>query len=731
MRIVAATNRDLVREVNRGTFREDLYYRLAVVRVRVPPLREREGDVPLLVEHFVRESLDGDEAATKEAIASITDDNWKRLMSHPWPGNVRELRNFIERTMAITGGVDVDSAPSSSRPQNVAHDGRPGDARRRRHRSGAPIHRGARGAAGALREGLPRGAAGAPRRQHLARRARRRPRPHALQAPAGAPSAPRRRVTRALAIATLALVAVVYFAVFPFNYGLNNPNENARTYTTIALVEHHTFCIDDEVARFGKINDNAVRDGRQYAAKGPGTALLGVPVYALFAPLARHVVDASDAHAWLRATTLVLRLVCVQLPCFLFLVWFHRRLRRDVDDRAVALTATVGLAVGTNFVAYSLLFASHALVAISAFVAFALATDRRRPFVVGNLLGFVTLLEYQAAPLSVVIGVYALVRFAHRRDRALFVAGAALHAAVLLAFHTVAFGGPLRTPFPLLADETLRQGHVRGFLGVSWPRAAALRGLLFDRVVGLFGTSPFLWLLPPACAIAWRDPRARWATAAIVALVVAIGGVSNWRGGWSVGPRYLVGLLPFAAYTIALAAGRLSWRPWASAVVGGVAAASALTIGLVSCVINTLPYDVHRPLSEVALPLIRAGFVPYHALPFALVATALVLAPLVAAFVERAQPIARAAIVLTVAALATAPALVRPRDSDCPHTVARLTENLGAARSRRHHAAARARQPEPVPVAARRAARARSLLARRRRRRIARLRPRLPPIQIG
>ena len=107
VRVIAATNRDLVREVNRNTFREDLYYRLAVVRVRVPPLREREGDVPLLVEHFVREALDGDEAAAKESIASITDENWQRLMSHPWPGNVRELRNFIERTMAITGGVEA------------------------------------------------------------------------------------------------------------------------------------------------------------------------------------------------------------------------------------------------------------------------------------------------------------------------------------------------------------------------------------------------------------------------------------------------------------------------------------------------------------------------------------------------------------------------------------------------------------------------------------------------
>jgi DNA-binding NtrC family response regulator len=112
VRVVAATNRDLVREVNRNTFREDLYYRLAVVRVRVPPLREREGDIPLLVEHFVREALDGDEVAAREAIAGITEDNWQRLLTHPWPGNVRELRNFIDRTMAITGGVDALDAPA-------------------------------------------------------------------------------------------------------------------------------------------------------------------------------------------------------------------------------------------------------------------------------------------------------------------------------------------------------------------------------------------------------------------------------------------------------------------------------------------------------------------------------------------------------------------------------------------------------------------------------------------
>jgi DNA-binding NtrC family response regulator len=119
VRVLAATNRDLVREVNRGAFREDLYYRLAVVRVRVPPLRERAEDIPLLVEHFVREALDGDEAKTKEVIAGISVANWKGLMSHPWPGNVRELRNFIERTLAVSGGVEAEMAPPVGAPPTV------------------------------------------------------------------------------------------------------------------------------------------------------------------------------------------------------------------------------------------------------------------------------------------------------------------------------------------------------------------------------------------------------------------------------------------------------------------------------------------------------------------------------------------------------------------------------------------------------------------------------------
>src|SRR5882672_2106985 len=121
--------------------------------------------------------------------------------------------------------------------------------------------------------------------------------------------------------AFFACLFIVYFTIFPFNRGLNNPNENARLYTTLALVEQHTWNIDAEIERFGNINDNAIVGAHQYAAKAPGSSLVAVPVYWLFSKIAPAFVDRHDAGAWITAATLVLRLLLVQLPCFLFLVW--------------------------------------------------------------------------------------------------------------------------------------------------------------------------------------------------------------------------------------------------------------------------------------------------------------------------------------------------------------------------------------------------------------------------
>jgi len=100
VRVVAATNRDLERAVQEGSFRADLYYRLTVLPVRVPPLRERQGDVALLVRHFIALF----NAQFGKRIAGISQGAMARLESHGWPGNVRELRNAVERAMLLSEG---------------------------------------------------------------------------------------------------------------------------------------------------------------------------------------------------------------------------------------------------------------------------------------------------------------------------------------------------------------------------------------------------------------------------------------------------------------------------------------------------------------------------------------------------------------------------------------------------------------------------------------------------
>jgi DNA-binding NtrC family response regulator len=96
VRIVAATHRDLLALVDQGLFREDLFYRLSVVEVFVPPLRDRPEDVPLLVEQFLREEDRSDIRLSKDAMLS--------LQAHTWPGNVRELRNVMERASRLVEG---------------------------------------------------------------------------------------------------------------------------------------------------------------------------------------------------------------------------------------------------------------------------------------------------------------------------------------------------------------------------------------------------------------------------------------------------------------------------------------------------------------------------------------------------------------------------------------------------------------------------------------------------
>jgi DNA-binding NtrC family response regulator len=110
VRIIAATNRDLETAIRNGGFRQDLYFRLNVVQIKLPPLRERKSDIPLLVTCFLDKFSD-----PQEPPRTISEDAMRRLVAYDWPGNVRELENAIERAVALGSGpiVHVGDLPSS------------------------------------------------------------------------------------------------------------------------------------------------------------------------------------------------------------------------------------------------------------------------------------------------------------------------------------------------------------------------------------------------------------------------------------------------------------------------------------------------------------------------------------------------------------------------------------------------------------------------------------------
>ena len=124
VRLIAATNRSLRAEVAARKFRSDLYYRLAVVEVKLPPLRERTGDLPFLIEHILKGLNTVDEEVSQALMAP---DFLAKLAQHDWPGNIRELRNFVERCVAL-GDVRAPAsnrAPTQATPESAAISHRP------------------------------------------------------------------------------------------------------------------------------------------------------------------------------------------------------------------------------------------------------------------------------------------------------------------------------------------------------------------------------------------------------------------------------------------------------------------------------------------------------------------------------------------------------------------------------------------------------------------------------
>ena len=477
------------------------------------------------------------------------------------------------------------------------------------------------------------------------------------------------------------LVFIVFTCVEPYLAAVNNPNENTRTYMTMAIVENHTFRLDEIVVRQGWVGDlgraavrvppppavpgnppiptlrpmffdpwvrgNETEVKAYISVKAPAMSYFGVPFYWAFtkiAPRFGHLVPTDKSTPverawWLRGATITLRVFTVQLPCFFFLVWFERWLRRTTDDIVLRLTAVAAVGLGSNFLAYALMFVSHATSAVAAFMAFGLILSARLDslgesrertartgFAVGLLIGMLPLLEYTAVPVAVLLGIYGITTFWRPRQLLAFILGGLIDVAALSFYQARACEG-WANPCPKFAEGyTWLQSKTFGF---GRPSAAFLKDASLSHSSGFFGMSPYMWLgvlaIPFGLVVTYGTSLERrerrmatliWVSS-MVALWIFVSAASNPHGGWSIGPRYLGAAPPFFAFGAVLALERISqrsrtWRLIARATAGGLAVAGAAEVGLVSIVYNTVSETTARPLSQFALPLARAGFVPHH-----------------------------------------------------------------------------------------------------------------------
>ena len=488
--------------------------------------------------------------------------------------------------------------------------------------------------------------------------------------------------------------------VFPYIRAVNNPNEFSRVFTVMSLVESGSFRIDEQVTTFGWVNDLAHVPGNEdkalhyYMVKGPGCIYPALPGYFVFskviAPLmgkhypgvwgghwkpdpGAHVESPSleDKNWWLRMATWSMRISASNIPCFLFLLWFERYLRSFTSDASIRYAAVTACGLGTNYLAYTHMYASHSQYAAVAFMAFAfIEIEMRRSG--GDILkmrpwrallaGFFTsaavTLEYHALFMCVLITLFAGLVFWRpfssaawliglvpplRRIRNWIPLGTSLNPTRILAFalgglsnvphmmyfHWTAFGNPLTPGHQKIENPNFLAKHHQGLWGILWPTWDHVKALAIDPSFGFFGMSPYMWLgllsvplllLSPYGPPSFRRYLRVGSVAWLLFMVMAFGvnaGFVEWRAGWTVGPRYLVVCAPFFAFGGALALERFAYRnrsrrSMARGMGGGLALAGVLAIGTVGLVYDTLPENIPPPFAYFAVPMARIGMVPHH-----------------------------------------------------------------------------------------------------------------------
>ncbi len=425
-------------------------------------------------------------------------------------------------------------------------------------------------------------------------------------------------------IALLAAIGLAFVFASPVHLPINNPNEGVRVYMVKAIVDDHTFAINDVMKKWGYIDDKSVRDGKLYSSKAPLMSMIGVATYGL----ARLVIDPLDRVPLTR----FLRITADALPCFLLLLIFARGVWRRTKDEVIGDLVVVGTALGSCVLAYVHVFSGHSLAALATGVALIVALesgvdvvdDRRRArrlFVAGLAMASAVGAEYPAA---VGIVPLALLLLWRQRQRALsavgwLAAGGALPVVLVMVAHHVMFGRPWQTGYAMLENKQYNQLHGQGFFGIGDFQLERLAATLFSSEIGLFFYSPFLvagvlWII-----MALVRPRAGWTRdvgiavcCSILFLCMFISGHAGWRGGWVVGPRYVSELVALFAIPAAFAFDALAERRplLARAACAGLVTVAVVHSGLPGLFYPHLPETYRNPVYEFILPLVGRGFTP-------------------------------------------------------------------------------------------------------------------------
>ncbi len=400
----------------------------------------------------------------------------------------------------------------------------------------------------------------------------------------------------------MAALFVALACFFPFFEQIHSANELSRLYLTLSIVEEGTVSIDAQLTRLGNIHDKALRDGRHYSDKAPGTSFVAVPAIWAYYQL-------SDAPT-LRGSVRLARLCSSTIPTAFLLLALLAFLRGYVPDPSLRRVLVLAYALASPATTYGTLLFGHQLSGVLVFATFLLAREcgaqsYGRAALTGLVAGAAVCVEYQNALFLVPIAVLFLWRVRSPVPVLAGLLGLLPVAIGLGLYHQAAFGGPFTTGYHFVASS-FAEVHAQGFMGIATPKWAHVTLSFVSSSKGLFFFAPWLVLgyvglvrLRGADGLVTAGMVVLWSLF-VVSMVYPV-------GGWTVSQRHLTPMVPWLLLPAGLLVTRFrDTRP----LLAGLVLVGLLVTGVSSVVWPHFPEHLANPFWQIGWPLFSDGWVP-------------------------------------------------------------------------------------------------------------------------